>query len=74
MFEFHIESESQLAGSTLRSANLPSDTMIVSINHAGKTVFPNAETRLEPGDRVLIMASRESEQALRAFLDHQNKK
>ena len=74
MFEVRIDSRSRLADQALRNAGLPKDTIVVSINHEGKTIFPNAETRLEAGDRVLIMTNRENEPALRAFLETQNRK
>jgi len=46
--------------------------MIVSVTHEGKTFFPNAATRLEPGDTILIMASRDGERKLRIFLAEKN--
>ena len=72
MFEVRIEAGSLLAGRLLRETNLPKDTMVVSIAHEGKTIFPNANTRLEAGDQILIMTSRESERELRNFLNDNN--
>jgi chloride channel protein, CIC family len=68
MFEVKITSESPLVGRSLRQAGLPQDTMVVSITHEGETVFPRAETKLQVGDQVLIMSSRNVEQQLRMFL------
>src|SRR5262249_26301353 len=69
LFEVRLGAGSPLAGRTLREADLPSDTLVVSITRAGETLFPRAETQLEADDVVMILADPESEGALRAFLD-----
>jgi CIC family chloride channel protein len=72
MFEVRIEPDSALSGRTLRNAQLPKDTMVVSVTHEGKTIFPNADTKLIPGDKILIMTNPARERELRAFLKQQN--
>lgn len=74
MFEVKIEPGSFLAGSTLRDAAFPADTLVVSVTKEGHTIFPSAQTRLEAGNTILVMTNRENEQALRAFLADRNKK
>lgn len=68
MFEVKVEQSSTLAGRRLRDIGLPNETMIVSITHDGHTIFPNADTILQVGDKALIMASKTSEEELRTFL------
>jgi CIC family chloride channel protein len=68
MFEVKVEESSALAGRRLKEIGLPSETMIVSITHDGHTIFPNADTILQVGDKALIMASKTSEEELRTFL------
>jgi CIC family chloride channel protein len=68
LFEAQLKPSSPLAGKTLRDAHFPSDTLVVSIMRQGEAVFPHADTQLEPGDVVVVMADPSGEQALRAFL------
>jgi CIC family chloride channel protein len=69
MFQARLDTSSPLAGRSLQQANLPRDTLVVSITRDGETLFPRANTRLQSGDVVLIMADRRSEPALRQFLE-----
>jgi chloride channel protein, CIC family len=69
LFEARLGTAAPLVGRTLREANLPRDTLVVSITRDGETLFPRAETRLEANDVVLIMADPASEPALRRFLE-----
>jgi len=69
MFETRVDASSPLARRTLTQAGLPRDTLVVSITREGETLFPRADTRLEAGDVVLVMADRRSEAALRRFLE-----
>lgn len=69
MFQARLDTSSPLAGRSLQQANLPRDTLVVSITRDGETLFPRANTQLQSGDVVLIMADRRSEPALRQFLE-----
>ncbi len=69
LFEARLGATSQLAGQTLKEANLPKGALVVSIVRNGETIFPRANTRLEFGDRILILADPYIESALRSFLD-----
>ena len=71
MFEVVVEESSPLVGRSLREVGLPQETMIVSVTHDAHTIFPNADTVLAIGDKALIMASKNSEEELRAFLRSQ---
>jgi chloride channel protein, CIC family len=68
MFEVVVEDSSALSRRKLRDISLPEETMIVSITHDGHTIFPNADTTLQTGDKVLIMSSKNSENELKTFL------
>ena len=68
VIEARLHAASTLVGKSLREAGLPRDTLLVSISRNGGTIFPRADTRLEAGDLITIMADPSSEQALRTFL------
>jgi CIC family chloride channel protein len=68
LFEAQLHPSSPLVGKKLRDACFPSNTLVVSIMRQGETVFPQADTHLEPGDVVVVMADPASEKTLHAFL------
>ncbi len=68
LFEVKISRSSLLAGKILRDAHFPPDTLVVSITRKGSTIFPHADTRLEPGDVVAVMADPAHETDLHKFL------
>jgi CIC family chloride channel protein len=51
--EVRVPRGSRLAGTTLRDARLPQESIVVAIRRAGRTLFPHGDTTLEPGDRVV---------------------
>ncbi len=68
LFEAKLNLSSPLVGKTLRDAHFPPDALVVSITRRGETIFPHADTKLDPGDVVLIMADPVSERELQSFL------
>jgi CIC family chloride channel protein len=68
LFEAKLNPSSPLVGKKLRDARFPPNTLVVSIMRQGETVFPQADTRLMPGDVVVVMADPASENNLYAFL------
>lgn len=68
LFQVRVDASSQLAGHALHQAQLPAQTLVVSITRNGETVFPKASTLLESGDVLLVMADRSSEAAVRRYL------
>jgi chloride channel protein, CIC family len=68
LIQARLSPTSPLLGKRLREAGFPLDTLLVSIMRGGDTIFPRADTRLEPGDLVTIMADSSSEKDLRIFL------
>lgn len=69
MFEVKVGPSSPLVGRTLREIRWPPNTLVVSVNREGETIFPRADTRLEKGDLINVMADVAVEQSLRAFLE-----
>ncbi len=69
LFEARLTSASPLAGRLLRDAGFPEGTLVVSITRKGDTIFPHADTQLQAGDIVLVLADPSTESALRSFLD-----
>ncbi|MBN2321214.1 MAG: chloride channel protein, partial [Acidobacteria bacterium] len=68
VFEAKLNPSSPVVGKLLREAHFPADTLVVSIVRQGNTIFPHADTRLEPGDIIVVMADPTSETALHTFL------
>jgi CBS domain-containing protein len=69
MFEARVGKSSVLSDLTLREIKWPPNTLVVSVNRSGETIFPRADTKLQEDDRVMVMAEPGSEQALRTFLE-----
>ena len=69
MFEAKVGTGPVLTNMTLRQIKWPPNTLVVSINRGGETIFPRADSKLQVGDRVMVMADPSSEQALRTFLE-----
>lgn len=53
ILEVRVHPDSELAGHTLREARLPPDCIVVAIRRSGRTLFPNGDSTLEPGDLVV---------------------
>jgi CIC family chloride channel protein len=68
MFEVRLQPTSPLAGRALRDAALPKDILVASIVRDGETIFPRADSCLEAGDEVMILATATSEGMLRSYL------
>ncbi len=73
LFEAHLQPSSPLVGRTLGNAGFPANTLVVSIMRESGAVFPRGDTRLEPGDVVVVMADPAGEGALREFLGNVKK-
>ncbi len=69
LFEARLGATSAIAAHSLKEANLPKGTLVISITRNGETMFPRADARLEVGDKVLILADPAVESELRSFLE-----
>ncbi len=68
MVETQIEPGMPLAGKTLREANLPKNTLVVSIRRNGEFIFPRGSAVVEPDDMVTFLVSPDSELRLQQYL------
>jgi CIC family chloride channel protein len=68
VFEAKLNPSSPVVGKLLREAHFPADTLVVSIVRQSNTIFPHADTLLESGDIIVVMADPASENVLHAFL------
>ncbi|HEY2594203.1 MAG TPA: TrkA C-terminal domain-containing protein, partial [Chloroflexota bacterium] len=69
VFEVKLARDSPVVGSSLREANLPPSVLVVAIHRAGATIFPRADSRLEAGDVLTVVAEPTREAELRQFFD-----
>jgi Trk K+ transport system NAD-binding subunit len=69
LLEARLDAASTLTGKTLREIVFPADTLVVSISRDGETLFPRGDTRLEAGDRVMLLTDRRGEAAVKTFLE-----
>ncbi len=68
LLEAKISASSPLANKRLREVSLPAGSLVISINRSGDVVFPRGDTRLEPGDLVVVTTTYASEKELRSLL------
>jgi len=69
MLETTVERGMHLANRPLQEANLPKESMVVSIRHDGELVFPQGSTVIAPGDTVTFLVNPTSEVQLQDYLD-----
>jgi NhaP-type Na+/H+ and K+/H+ antiporter len=69
LFEIRQRPDSKYVGCTLREADLPPNTLVVSIQRDTDTIFPMAATRLEAGDVLTILADPALEAQVRELFD-----
>ena len=51
---YHVEAVSAVAGSDLRTLELPEGCLVTLIERGRDVVVPKGSTRLEPGDHVCV--------------------
>ncbi len=68
LMEYHLDSNSPVAGKPLRALELPPDCNIVTIIRQGDAIIARGETVLQNGDTVLTLVKKDSEPAVRQFL------
>ena len=67
--ELRVSSSSDLGGKELRELNLTEDAVIVAVRRHGVTLIPRGHTRLEPGDRVTVIAAQSAVDRVRAIFE-----
>ncbi len=68
MIEAEVESGTHLAGRPLREAQLPPESMVVSIRRQNELLFPRGSTVIAVGDLATFLVSPGSEERLREYL------
>jgi CIC family chloride channel protein len=68
MLEAEIEPGTHLADRPLREAQLPTESMVVSIRRQNELLFPRGSTIIKVGDLVTFLVSPASEERLREYL------
>ena len=68
MIETTIEPGMRLARVALREAQLPPESLVVSIRRSGELLFPRGSSIIEPGDVVTFMVSIKAERQLQRYL------
>jgi trk system potassium uptake protein TrkA len=68
LVEVTLAAGSPAAGKGLSLLGMPRDATVVAIVRRAHVVVPRGDTVLEPGDEVLVLASPESEDAVRSLL------
>lgn len=67
--DLYMSDECPWAGKRIGELALPRDTVLSLLVRNGQRSFPNADTRLQRGDRLIGLTSLESEQALHDMLE-----
>ncbi len=68
LLEVLVTDSSPLAGHTLADAILPPATLVVSLLREAEVLFPRADTTVHAGDRLTVLTSAETEDAVRSAL------
>jgi trk system potassium uptake protein TrkA len=66
--EASVAADSPIAGRNVADIRLPDDTSMIAILRDGDVIVPNGQTEISPGDEVIAITRRESEEALRHLL------
>ncbi len=68
LLEFRLGSDSPLVGKPIAVLDLPYGVVIVAVHHGDSTSIPRGRTVLDPGDKVVLMGTREAMKALQGQL------
>ncbi|WP_096202938.1 potassium/proton antiporter [Bacillus sp. FJAT-45350] len=69
IIEFEVSEESVITGETLADIQFPKDVLINAIIRKGELITPYGETKIEIGDILYILVSRESKKELKLLLN-----
>ena len=59
LLEFRLEAGSPFVDQTVSSLDLPTGVVIVAVKHEDSITIPRGATRLSPGDKVVLMGTRD---------------
>ena len=60
LLEFRLDETSPLVATQIASLDLPHGVVIVAVKHEDSTSIPRGTTRLAPGDKAVLMGTREA--------------
>ena len=64
LLEYRLGADSPLVGKPIAALALPYGVVIIAVHHGDTTSIPGGRTVLDPGDRVVLMGTREGMKAL----------
>ena len=68
LLEFRLGSDSPLVGKPIAALSLPYGVVMVAVHHGDATSIPRGRTVLDPGDKVVLMGTRDAMKALQRQL------
>ncbi len=68
LLEFRLEADAPVVGREVASLALPAGVVIIAVKHEHSTSIPSGQTVLEPGDKVVLMGTRDGMKRLRSTL------
>ena len=68
LLEYRLDAGSSLAGVTLGDLHLPRGSLIVAVKRAGALFVPRGNTRLEVGDKIIVMGTPDAMQQVERFV------
>jgi trk system potassium uptake protein TrkA len=71
LLEFRLGPDSPLVSKPIADLDLPYGVVIVAVHHGDSTTIPHGRTVLDPGDKVVLMGTREAMKALQGLVSPQ---
>jgi CIC family chloride channel protein len=68
IFQFRLHDRHLAVGKTLQELDLPPQCLIASIRRGGRVLIPRGDTRLEAGDVIVALVTKDREDSLRTCL------
>jgi trk system potassium uptake protein TrkA len=68
IIEMDLSRSSWILGKKIREVTLPEGAIFISIIRGDEVIIPKGDTELTPGDKVIALVKKETEQALREML------
>ena len=68
LLEFRLDADAPVVGREVASLALPAGVVIVALKHEHSTSIPRGQTVLEPGDKVVLMGTRDGMKRLRPII------
>ncbi len=69
IIEFVVNEQAIITGQKLKEITFPNDVLISAIIRTGDLVTPHGETKVQPGDILYILVSKQRKKELKCFLN-----